>query len=256
MEPKRLEANTGWQWIKKGYALFMQAPLLWIVLLVICFVAAAGISAVPLVGEPLVSLLMPVVVIGLMAGCRSLDQGDELELAHLFSGFQQRTSPLITLGGIALVGQYLIFGVMMMAGGAALVGILMSSQPAGDPAIIQQAVAGAGAAVLFGVILFSLLLMSMQFAPMLVFFHNIAPVAAMKLSLRAFFSNIGPMFVYGMAFLLLAILASMPMMLGWLILMPMVFTSLYASFCDIFPAEASSAPIEVGITGGDDQAHF
>ena len=109
---------------------------------------------------------------------------------------------------------------------------------------------------MIGITLFSVLLMSMQFAPMLVFFHNIAPVAAMKLSLRAFTRNVGAMFVYGMAFLLLAILASIPMMLGWLVLMPIVFTSLYASFCDIFPAEVSSAPIEGEVITRDDQAHF
>ncbi len=256
MEPQRLEANQGWQWIKRGYALFMQAPLLWIVLLAICFVAAAGVSVVPVVGEPLVSLLMPVVIIGLMVGCRSLEQGDELELAHLFSGFQQHTSHLITLGGIALVGQYLIFGAMMMLGGATLVGIMMSSQAPGDPEIIREAIAGAGASVLLGIALFSLLLMSMQFAPMLVFFRNVAPVAAMKLSLRAFTHNIGPMFVYGMSFLLLAILASMPMMLGWLVLMPIVFTSLYASFCDIFPDVKAVDRAPGDVAGHDDQAHF
>lgn len=255
MEPKRLDAQHGWQWIKTGYALFMKAPLLWIVLLAICFVAAAGVSAVPIVGEPLVSLLMPVVIIGLMAGCYSLEQGEELELMHLFCGFVRHTSHLITLGGIALVGQYLIFGVMMIVGGATLVGILMNSHTGIAPNVIQQAVAGAGAAVIIGIVLFSLLLMAMQFAPMLVYFRNIAPVAAMKLSLRAFGHNVGAMFVYGMSFMLLAILASMPMMLGWLILMPMVFTTLYASFCDIFPADVVISA-ETSETSHDDQAHF
>lgn len=259
MEPLRLEAGHGWLWIKTGYALFMKAPLLWIVLLAICFVAAAGVSAVPVVGEPLVSLLMPVVIVGLMAGCYSLQQGDELELMHLFCGFVRHTSHLVTLGGIALVGQYLIFGVMMMVGGAALVGILMDNHGAIAPDVIQQAVAGAGAAVIIGALLFSLLLMAMQFAPMLVYFRHVAPVAAMKLSLRAFGHNIGAMFVYATAFMLLAILASMPMMLGWLILMPMVFTTLYASFCDIFPEPAPVATETVTDEtepGSDDQAHF
>ncbi len=236
MEPKRLEAKTGLQWIKKGYALFMKAPLLWIVLVVILFIAAAALSSIPVIGEPLTSLLMPVVVIGLMAGCQSLEKGDELELAHLFSGFQKQTSSLVTLGGIALVSQYLIFGAMILLGGSTLVGILTGKQAA-DPAVLQQALAGAGTAILLGSVLFTLLLMSMQFAPMLVYFRNVAPIAAMKLSLKAFTRNVGAMFLYGMAFMLLALLASMPMMLGWLILMPMVFTTMYAGFCDIFPDE-------------------
>lgn len=240
MEPQHLAAGQGWQWIKQGYALFMKAPLLWIVVLLICFIAAAGLSAVPVVGEPLASLLLPVVLAGLMAGCRALEHGDELELAHLFSGFQRHTAQLVTLGGIALVGQFLIFGAMIMVGGATLVGILMSGQPVEDPEIVRQAISGAGVAVLLGLSLFSVLMMAMQFAPMLVYFNNATPVEAMKLSLRAFVVNIGSMLVYGVTFMLLAILASIPMMLGWLVLMPLVFTSIYACYCDIFPAAKES----------------
>ena len=241
MEPQRLQAIQGWQWIKQGYALFMKAPLLWIVVLLICFIAAAGLSAVPVVGEPLASLLLPAVLVGLMVGCRALERGEELELAHLFSGFQQRTAQLVTLGGIALVGQLLIFGAMMMVGGATLVGILTSGQPVEDPEMIKQAITGAGLAILLGITLFSVLLMAMQFAPMLVYFNNVAPVDAMKLSLRAFLANIGPMLVYGATFMFLAILATIPMMLGWLVLMPLVFTSLYACYCDIFPTAKEGA---------------
>ena len=244
MEPQHLQAGQGWQWIKQGYALFMKAPLLWMVVLVICFIAVAGLSAVPVVGEPLASLLLPVVLAGLMTGCRALEHGEELELAHLFSGFRQHTSQLVTLGGIALVGQFLIFGVMMMVGGATLVSILMSNQPPADPNVITQAVAGAGIAVLLGITLFSVLLMAMQFAPMLVYFNNATPLEAMKLSLRAFIDNVGAMLVYGVTFMMLAILASLPMMLGWLVLMPIVFTSLYACYCDVFPVakEGSQLP--------------
>jgi uncharacterized membrane protein len=258
MEPQRLKAGQGWEWIKQGYALFIKAPLLWIVLLFICVIAAVGLSNVPVVGEPLVSLLMPAILVGLMAGCRALSQDEELELAHLFSGFKQHTSQLVTLGGISLAGQFLIFGVMMLVGGATLVGILMNGQPDADPNVMMQAVAGAGFAVLLGIVLFSLLMMAMQFAPMLVFFRNVPPVQAMKLSLRAFLHNVGPMLVYGITFLLLAILASIPMMLGWLVLLPLVFTSLYASYCDIFPPvkEASSTPLEGDVISRDDQAHF
>ncbi len=108
MNPQQLPPAQGWKWIKQGYTLFMKAPLLWIVLLLICIMAVAGLSAVPVIGEPLVSLLLPTLLVGLMCGCRALEQGEELELAHLFSGFQHQTSQLVSLGGIALVGQYLI----------------------------------------------------------------------------------------------------------------------------------------------------
>jgi uncharacterized membrane protein len=235
MEPLRLPTRQGWEWIKQGFALFMKAPLLWIVLLFICLIAALAISSIPVVGQPLMSLLMPAVLVGLMAGCRALSQGEELELAHLFRGFKQHTSQLVTLGGISLVSQYLILGLMMAVGGTALVGVLMGNQPETDPGVIAQAFAGAGFAILLGVVLFSMLMMAMQFAPMLVFFRNVPPLQAMKLSLRAFLYNALPMLLYGITFLMLGILASLPMMLGWVVLLPLVFTTLYASYSDIFP---------------------
>jgi uncharacterized membrane protein len=257
MEPQRLAAGRGWEWIKQGYALFMKAPLLWIVLLVICVVTIAAISVIPFIGEPLVSLLMPVMVVGLMAGCRALQNGEELELAHLFSGFQLHTSPLVTLGGIALVGQYLIFGVMMLVGGGTIVNIMMSSADITDPEIFTKAIAGAGLAVLLGATLFSVLIMATQFSPMLIYFNNAPPIAAMKLSLRAFTGNVAPMLVYGATFILLAIFASIPMMLGWLILLPIIFTSVYAAYSDIFPPlkEAVSTPENSDIFSHD-ESHF
>lgn len=254
MEPQRLNGIQGWEWIKQGFALFMRAPLLWIVLLMIGLFATIGFSSIPVVGEPLVSLLMPVILVGLMTGCRSLEQDEELELAHLFSGFHRHTTHLVTLGGISLVSQFLIFGVMMLLGGADLVSLMMSGQPDPDPELVMEAITGAGLALMVGTVLFCMLMMAMQYAPLLVFFNDTAPVQAMKLSLRAFTHNIGPMLVYFTTFIILAFLASMPAFLGWLVLLPLVFTSLYASFRNIFPVaqEVSSIPVENSVSDSDD----
>lgn len=256
MEPQRLPARQGWEWIKQGYALFSKAPLLWIVFLLILFVVAIVLSNVPVVGDPLVSLLMPVVVAGLMAGCRSLQQGEDLELMHFFSGFKRHTSSLVTLGGVSLAGQFLILGAMMLVGGGTLVDLLTSGEPEPDPDILMAALTSSGFAVVLGLVLFIILMMAMQYAPMLVFFNNAAPVQAMKLSLRAFTHNVGAMLVYFLTFTFLAILASLPMFLGWLVLIPMVFTSLYAGYCDIFPVakETVSTAPEVDVANRGDQA--
>jgi hypothetical protein len=257
MEPQRLKASQGWEWIKQGYALFKKAPLLWIVLLFICIIAAVTLSSVPVVGEPMVSLLMPTLLVGLMAGCRALHQDEELELVHLFSGFKHHTLPLVVLGGISLVGQFLIFGAMKMVDGSALVDLLMSKQPDPDDFnVMMQAVADAPFAATLGVVLFSLLMMALQYAPMLVYFRNVPPVHAMRLSLSAFLHNVGPVLVYGITFMLLAILASLPMFLGWLILLPLTFTSLYASYSDIFPPLKEDISIPSDAVIRDDQETF
>ncbi len=92
----------------------------------------------------------------------------------------------------------------------------------------------------------------MQFAPLLVFFNNMPPMQAVQVSIRGILKNIGPILVYYVTLALLAALATIPMFLGWFILMPLFFTSLYASYCGIFPREEkpSSPPPQSAFDGG------
>ncbi|MDH2918650.1 MAG: BPSS1780 family membrane protein [Sideroxydans sp.] len=236
MQALQVNADRGWAWIKRGATLFMKAPLLWGALLITLLVAAMALSSIPFVGEAAVSLLTPVIMAGLMVGCRALDQNEELELAHLFSGFKRGTASLVTLGGISLLSQFGIFGVMTLLGGGELVDLMMSQQPISDPSVLIQAASGANAAMLVGMALFCLLMMALQYAPMLVYFRAVPPLPALLISFRAFTSNIGAMSVYGLIFFSLAIFASLPMMLGWLVLLPVMFTSMYSSYAELFPA--------------------
>ena len=257
MEARKVNAINGWMWIKQGYWLFRKNPLLWMALTAIGVIGMLGIAIIPVVGDPLATLLFPVLLAGFMFGCHALAQGEELELAHLFAGFQQNAHQLVTLGGINLVGQLLILGVMMLTGGATLVSILMSGKPPDDPAILMQAIAGAGFALLLGVTLFTILLMAMQFAPMLVIFGKMPPIPALKTSLRAFLRNMIPLTVYGVMLLPFAILATLPIMLGWLVLLPIVIASLYAIYRDLFPMQPeSSSPIEGEAVTHDNQTRL
>lgn len=238
MNARKVPALNGWLWIKQGWALFSQSGVLWSVLGVVGVGSMMALSLMPVVGEPLATLLFPVLLAGYMQGCRALERGEELELAHLFSGFSHHSQALITLGGVNLVGQLLIFGVMMVTGGATLASIFMGSTQVDDPAIFAQAVAGAGFALALGAVLFILLLMAGQYAPMLVIFGNVKPIEALKRSLRACLDNIIPMSVYGLLMLPFALLATLPAMLGWLVLLPVMMTSMYAAYHDIFDMAA------------------
>jgi len=262
MEARKVHAMHGWMWIKHGYWLFKKNPLLWMVLTSIGVVGIFGISTIPVVGDPLSTLLFPALLAGYMFGCHALAQGEELELAHLLAGFQQHAQKLVTLGGINLVGQLLILGVMMLTGGATLVSIMMDGKAgAEDPVILLQAVTGAGLAITLGAILFTVLLMAMQFAPMLVVFGKMAPLPAMNASVRAFLRNMIPLTMYGFLLLPFAILASLPMMLGWLVLLPVIITSLYAIYRDLFPMEGDIAAKEEGseeakVVAPGEEEHF
>jgi hypothetical protein len=257
MEARKAPAAHGWLWIKQAFELFRKSPLIWMVLTAIGVVGMAAISFIPLIGQLLSTILMPVLMAGFMLGARDLERGEELELAHLFAGLQHNTQQLVTLGGINLVAQMLSLGAMMLVGGGALVKLVMSGQEVNDPAVLTQALAGAGLALLVGATLFSLLLMAMQFAPMLVIFKHLAPLQAMKTSLRAFLRNWLPLTIYGLLLLPFAIIASMPMMLGWLVLMPIIIASMYTIYSDLFPPQTEAPQtIEGEVVASDEQSHF
>lgn len=249
MEAKRLPAAHGWLWVKQGIALFQKSAVLWVVLSAIGMIGLMVLSAIPEVGEPLSTLLFPVLYGGLLLGAKALEQGEELELAHLFAGFQRNTQQLVTLGGITLVVQLLILGMMKLTGGSTLADILLSGKPVEDPAVLAQALEAAGGSLFVALLLFTALLLATQFAPMLVLFENMAPVAAMKTSMRFCLRNMPALSLYGVIMLSFAILASIPMMLGWFVLLPLMFTSIYAAYNDIAdvpapPSESMGEPPE------------
>jgi hypothetical protein len=236
VEPRQVAAGQGWQWIVQGFALFRKNPLIWVVLLAIYVLIAVLISKIPLVGPFLSLLLSPVFSAGFLLGARALDQGEELELAHLFGGFQQNTSQLITVGGLYMVGYVVVVGVMMVTGGGAVVGAIMLGGDQPDPATIApEAMVGVMLGMLAGMTLLLLpLMMAYWFAPALVLFHEMQPVAAMKQSLFACLRNWVPFLVYGLASFFLAILAAIPFGLGMIILVPTLTASVYTSYRDIF----------------------
>ena len=59
-------------------------------------------------------------------------------------------------------------------------------------------------------------------------------IESMKQSFSGCLKNIVPFLVYGVVFLVLGVLASLPIFLGWLVLGPMLSASVYTSYKDIY----------------------
>lgn len=234
MEPKSVPASHGWLWIRQGFGLFRKSPLIWMALSISVFLLAGLLGAVPKVGSLVFQLIAPALVAGLMQGCRALEAGEELEISHLFAGFRSHGAQLVTVGGIYLVGLILIAGVMMALGGGALVGLMLHGH--GDPAGITPEMLGNGAslAVLVALALLVPLLMAYWFAPALVVFRDMDALGAMKLSFAACLRNVLPFLVYGMVIFVLFLIAAIPFMLGFLVMLPVAFATYYTSYQDVF----------------------
>src|SRR5450759_576744 len=119
MEVRFVEAGRGWQWIVGGVALFRKSPRMWVVLVLILYVALKALMHISLL-VLIALLLLPIFLVGLMEGCKALERGDALQVGHLLSGFRTNAGPLITLGGVSLVGNLLIAMIIAAIGGDAM----------------------------------------------------------------------------------------------------------------------------------------
>jgi len=240
MNMKNVPAGRGWQWIVAAFNLSKKNPLIWIVLHLTLILIAVGLNMLPLIGPYLLYLLTPLLLGGLMSAARDTESGEDIEIAHLFRGFRQNTSHLITVGGVYLVGQVVISGVMIMLGGPELQQALRVGVEGIDPASITPEVATRIlTALLVGSALFVPLAMATWFSPALVILDNQSAFAAMGDSLRASLRNMRPFLVYGAFSLLLLIVASIPFGIGLILWIPVMVLTIYTSYRDIFPTAAA-----------------
>ncbi len=253
MEIRKLNAARGWVWIKQGYQLILCNPLLSIST---SLVGALGIFLallVPLFGPLLAVLLMPILLAGYMRICRALEEEEEVELAHLFAGFKQHTTSLVSLGAFLMLGLLLVSAIMMYIGGDAFTKIMEEVQATENPQVLMEAISAAGSGVAFALLLgFSLVLLlivAWQYAPILVFFSGVSPVFALRASFTGTMRNILPYTVYSLIMQVIALmLGILPFGIGMLVLLPLGLTSLYVSYRNIFPwlDVPAAKPVDAG----------
>jgi len=238
-EPRVAAPGDGKAWWGEGWRLFAAARGVWIVITILFVVITVMLSFIPVLGTVAGTLLGPVFAGGILVGFRTLDRGGTVTVSHLFASFSDRLAPLVIVGLLYLVGTFVIVlamaCVVFMAVGWAGIGALMTGDPLeAGIAMLSKLGIGAIAAALVGLALWVPLMMAYWFAPALVVFRNDEPFAAMKTSFTACLVNTMPMLVYSLLGLLWAVLATIPLCLGWLVLAPVFAGSLYASYKDIF----------------------
>lgn len=237
--PRALDAGRAAAWWGEGWRVFTAAPALWIGLVLVLLIAMVLMGFVPFLGNIAQALLWPVFTGGLLLGCHALAQGRRLEFEHLFAGFKERLVPLLILGlvafavgaVIAILMVTLVFGAIGMTGIAGLL--------SGDPmAMMNTALAGMGIAALIAIPVvlgaYALFMMAWWFATPLVVLNGADPVAALKASFDASWKNLGALMIAGLIFIGLAIVASIPFGLGWLVLAPVAIGASYASWREVF----------------------
>ncbi|WP_297325341.1 BPSS1780 family membrane protein [Nitrosomonas sp.] len=236
MEIHQVNAKQGLQWILSGFYLFRKAPLAWIMVCFTLVLIAMSMSFIPLLGKFIFTLISPVFLAGIMLGCKDMEQGKSLEIAHLLAAFRTNSAPLITIGGVYLIGQILIIGLVMLIGGSQMTDMLLYGKRV-DESELMGVMSNMLTSSLIALTLSIPLMMASWFSPLLVVFHNVPPIVAMQRSFFACLKNFIPFQVYGITLIVLTILCLMPYGIGLIVLIPVMFASIYVSYKDIFLAE-------------------
>jgi hypothetical protein len=232
---QKVPTSRGVEWFSEGWRLFKASPGIWVVMFVVFVVLSLVLAIIPL-GSLVSSLCYPVVVAGIMVGCRSLDEGGTLEVGHLFVAFKKNVGSLLLVGILYLVGVMLISFIAGIAI-AVMIPLLAGSGINFNANDFSSVMALAPWVVLVLLIVMALMLpliMALWFAPALVVFHDMQPMASMRSSFTGCLKNFLPFLAYGVVGLLLGLVALIPFGLGLLVYGPLVWGTMYAGYRDIF----------------------
>jgi len=254
MEARHAAGGRGWRWIVAAFQIFRRRPLVWLMLHTLLLFIGSAMMLVPLIGPLVFALLTPVFMAGLMLGCRSVEDGGRVELAHLFQGFRHNATQLVTVGGVYLAGQVVVAGLMLYLGGGGMRRITSGvMQDGADIPAVSTSTDRLSFALLIGAALFTPLAMAVWFAPPLVALDGVPAFAAMRLSIRACLGNLLPMLVYagGLTGLLMIDLLAVRLILsvlpagigflrgfaavaGFMLWVTLTVLSVYTSYRDLF----------------------
>lgn len=238
--PRSLSPGRGWAWIVAGFGLFRASPGAWILTLLAGFGILIALSLIPLLGQLALAATYYVWLGGIMLGCHAQAKGAPFEVKYLFEGFNRQPKKLIVLSSISAVASILI---MMAIMGPVYMEILNSSTGDVDQQVLDAVLDPVSfwLRILFAMAIMLPLAMAVWFAPALICLHDLPVIDAMKLSFFGCLKNVLPFLIYGIAAIVLYILAIIPLALGLLVVLPTLGASIYASYREIFTAGPLSA---------------
>jgi hypothetical protein len=231
---RNVDTGRGVNWLTEGYSRYVSKDFGgWIGAIVVLILIYIVLGFIPLIGSLAANLLAPVFTAGLMLGAQGQDRGEGFSVNCLFSAFGDATSKLVLVGVIYMgaILAIILVSLMLVGGSMAAFGGF-----GGDESAVSMF--NNPGAYLLPLLVVALLIVPMAmafwFAPALIILNGMSTTDAMKESFGGCLKNIMPFLVYGLVVLVLSFIAAIPLMLGYLILIPVVSASMYVGYKDIF----------------------
>ncbi len=241
---QRLPASTGWTWVKEGFALFRKQPAEMSTLFLGYMFLMFAIGIIPVLGQLLPLMLVPVFSMAFMQACAQVEQGERVYPNLLLTGFRSPAfRSLLLLGILYLLAAILAVAVSVLVDGGVFWKV-MSGQIRLDPQTMRDS--DMSLAMLATAVAYVPAAMAFWYAAPLIMWNNMGVGKAVFYSFFAV-RNAGKAFiVYGLAWLLVgvflpAMISSLiAVLLGnaritVLILLPVSLILTVVMYCSFYP---------------------
>lgn len=226
VEAQKLPIGAGWDWVRDAWQIFRENIGLWLGVGLIVTIISIVASLLPIIGA-----FSGVLNVFFMAGVGYMAHrqltGNAISVGDLFIGFQRNALQLFLIFVFAVVAAIVVVIILVVIG--LMFGLSASAISNDNVSVLMIALV-----VLIALALFIPISMAMWFSPMLVLLNDVPAIDAMKMSFKGCLRNILPSLWYGVILTLLAILAIIPVGLGFLVLVPVAMISSYTAYRTIF----------------------
>jgi hypothetical protein len=253
MRANRLAARAGLRWIAGAFAVFRVAPLRQLALSLAFLLIFMLALSIPVAGFALAWALIPALVVGLHAVAQEASRGALPAAALLLSGFRDNAAAQLRLGGVYLAGMAAVLAASVPADDGrfaqAMLGVArLEFQDLQNPDTLN--------AMRVVVVLQTLLLAALWYAPLLVAWRGLGALKAVFFSAAAALINWRAFLAYGIGMTLLFTFVLMLALAGAMLfggsralqansaafavlwtLLPVWFASSYLSYREVFDAD-------------------
>jgi hypothetical protein len=229
-----VSAGNGWRWIADSWSFTRGQRLVFIGVILLLWVVQLVVNFIPLLGPIASTFLFPFLVGGVVLGCDAVRRGQKLEVGHLFAGFQRHTNKLLLVGAVSFA-MYIAIGLVLVVTLGVTVGLTLFGGGALPSAeAFNQNLLPLLLAVLIVLALSVPVTMALLFVPALVVLNDAEVLPAVRTSFVVCLKNVLPFLVWGVAGLVLWLVSTPLILVGWLLVGTFLVVSLYLSYRDIF----------------------
>ncbi|MFN0164500.1 MAG: BPSS1780 family membrane protein [Burkholderiales bacterium] len=210
MQVRTLPAAHGWLWILHGFSLFRAHPALWLLLLIFYWLVLLLAGSIPLVGPLLGTALIPGLAAGFMVACRAVQEKKPPLPAQLLGPLKSNTRPQLLLGALYLGALALVLAVVALADAGALFRIMLMGAK-----VSRQSIPELQTSAFLGIMLYAPVMLAFWFAPALTLWEGMTPAKSLFFSFFAGWRNLKAFLVYGLGWILFAVIV--PMIIGLIV---------------------------------------